>query len=474
MAAHLGQVPPNSWTQAQRAFMRGAVSLDAKGIPRKRPFGSEFLSGEANTLFSGQAPPDGFGLRGCFAAGGFSNVWGAALLRMHAKDFDSWPVSQSTLTPHYEAVEALLPVSAESDDLLAAYPTKLAARAVEASTQGAELLRRFGNAKSRLSTLGTLVGRARLAVSSSCYRCGYCMSGCPYGLIFNSSSLLNELRRNPRFSYFGGLRAERLHETTTAVSVFARDMDGHRHEISGSRVFCGAGPLNSAMLMLSSFPEQCSAVTLRDSQYFVLPLASPGVASFAPSNTLAQLFLEIFDQDLSSHPIHNQLYTHDELFGTIISRRLPGVFRELLHPMTRKLSEHLVVIQGYLHSNDSASAQLSLEGSGISASITPNFESREILGKVWRRLRSIGRIGGLTAIPWGATIADFGAGYHSGATFPMSIQPKGNETDILGRAFGMKRIHLIDSSALPDIPSTAITLSIMANAHRIATLAAQP
>lgn len=468
----VGQVPPSSWTPDQVSFMRSAVALDEKGLPRKRPFGSDFLVAESDTLFTAGKAADGFALRGCFAAGGFSNVWGAALLRMHAKDFREWPIAQSELTPHYEAVESVLPVSAQKDALLDVYPTTLNRDAVEVSPQGAELLRKFCTARSKLSSLGATVGRSRLAVSASCHRCGYCMSACPYGLIFNSADLLAKLRRNPRFGYLGGLRADRLVEHEDSVSVFARDMEGHRQEIKGARIFCGAGPLNTAMLMLSSFPERCRSVSLRDSQYFALPFASPGVSAGAtPSNTLAQLFLEISDDELSSHPIHNQLYTHDELFGAIISQRMPSAIRGLLHPVSRTLAKRLMVIQGYLHSTDSPSAMLSLKDQCLSAVVTPNLRTREMIRKVWERLGRIGRTAGMWAMPWAGTIADLGAGYHSGATFPMSNSLDGNNTDLLGRAFGLRRVHLIDASSLPDIPSTAITLTIMANAHRIATVA---
>ena len=50
----------------------------------------------------------------------------------------------------------------------------------------------------------------------------------------------------------------------------------------------------------------------------------------------------------------------------------------------------------------------------------------------------------------------------------MSHNPGRFETDTLGRLPGLERVHLIDASVFPSIPATTITLSIMANAHRIA------
>ena len=61
-----------------------------------------------------------------------------------------------------------------------------------------------------------------------------------------------------------------------------------------------------------------------------------------------------------------------------------------------------------------------------------------------------------------------GESQHFGASMPMSNSPHGVETDILGRPFNLKNTHVIDTSILPNIPSTPTTLLVMANASRIA------
>ena len=53
----------------------------------------------------------------------------------------------------------------------------------------------------------------------------------------------------------------------------------------------------------------------------------------------------------------------------------------------------------------------------------------------------------------------------------MKKAPGALETDALGRLSGLQRVHLVDASVLPSIPATTITLSVMANAHRIASTA---
>ena len=70
-------------------------------------------------------------------------------------------------------------------------------------------------------------------------------------------------------------------------------------------------------------------------------------------------------------------------------------------------------------------------------------------------------------------LANPGRGYHNGGSFPMSLNPNGPQTDVLGRPFGWNRIHLIDASVFPTIPAATITYTVMANAHRIASNALQ-
>ncbi len=49
----------------------------------------------------------------------------------------------------------------------------------------------------------------------------------------------------------------------------------------------------------------------------------------------------------------------------------------------------------------------------------------------------------------------------------MALKPQGYQSDVLGRPCGFNRVHAVDSTIFPSIPATTITLSIMANAHRI-------
>jgi choline dehydrogenase-like flavoprotein len=52
----------------------------------------------------------------------------------------------------------------------------------------------------------------------------------------------------------------------------------------------------------------------------------------------------------------------------------------------------------------------------------------------------------------------------------MQANPSGEfSSDILGRVGPWRNVHLVDASVFPTVAATTFTLTIMANAHRIAT-----
>ena len=67
------------------------------------------------------------------------------------------------------------------------------------------------------------------------------------------------------------------------------------------------------------------------------------------------------------------------------------------------------------------------------------------------------------------SISEGAKSYHFGGSFPHGVSRSAAGTDVLGRLAAWDRIHLVDASVFPDVPATTFTLTIMANAHRIAS-----
>jgi choline dehydrogenase-like flavoprotein len=65
-----------------------------------------------------------------------------------------------------------------------------------------------------------------------------------------------------------------------------------------------------------------------------------------------------------------------------------------------------------------------------------------------------------------------GGSIHYAGTLPMRANPsRPYETDRSGRLHGSRRVHIGDSASFPALPAKNLTLTIMSNAARVATLA---
>jgi choline dehydrogenase-like flavoprotein len=142
--------------------------------------------------------------------------------------------------------------------------------------------------------------------------------------------------------------------------------------------------------------------------------------------------------------------------------------------MQGQMFNRLLVLQCFLHSDESSRLRLRL---GRDASGRPKLEVKGVVerGVYWRSIKAglklAGnglKLGGVPVVP-AMQFAEPGRSYHSGGTFPMRGSPGRLETDVLGQLPGLPRVHFVDASVLPSIPATTITLTVMANAHRIAT-----
>jgi choline dehydrogenase-like flavoprotein len=475
VVAPLRTQPREAWSDEALALLRSGVQPKASGLPVKLVYGSDFAYQKAESALGIERTR--VDCVPSFARGGMSNVWGASILPYRDEDIDDWPVRAAALAPHYRAVLSFVPHSASVDRLDALFPTYSECRGtVAASRQAVDLLKDLEASASDLARAHVTFGRSRVAIDPACIRCGLCMYGCPKELIFNAATELARLADRPGFSYRPGLVVERLRESGGEVVIEARSLEGGaREEIRAERAFVGCGPLGTTRLMLASLEAFDREVILRDSQYYMFPLlryrATPGFEK-EPAHTLAQVFLEILDPEVSPYSVHIQLYSYNDLYDRIFADML-GPIRRLV-PLDALLGR-LWIAQGYLHSSLSPGiAALLTRPSSTSASrfVLRGTDSPETPARVKRVVHKLWSArAGLRMAPIAPALklGDAGRGYHVGGSFPMRAKPGPFESDTLGRPYGFDRVHLVDASTFPSIPASTVTLTVLANAHRIAS-----
>ena len=478
----LSRTIPDKWSDASLSTLR-ALSVDARAMPRKLSYGSDFPYRDAE----GGLPvmQSGVEVLSSCARGGLSNVWGSAVLPYRADDIRDWPINVDELAPHYQAVFDLMPLAAQRDDLEDEFPLYARVYApLRPSTQARALMCDLDASREVLRKEGIRYGQARLAVQADavrdqggCVYCAMCLYGCPRKLIYNSAQSVELLQSQPGFCYRPDVAVDRLVEDGSEIQLLCRHPSNQaKFTLRGKRVYLAAGVIGTAKIILASVAAYGRRLMISDSQYFLLPLIrvkrTMGVAR-ENLHTLAQIFLEISACIPGGNPAHLQAYTYNDLYQRILQKRFGALFR-IGERLSDSLLGRMMVLQGYLHSNDSSAISVRLEHRApadqlvLEAIINPVASahvksiSRKLL-KCSRHLRA------MPLLPL-LQIGKPGQGSHIGGTFPMRRSPEGFETDIYGRFAGMRRVHIVDASVFPSVPPTTITLTVMANAHRIGSL----
>lgn len=476
LRSRLAGLNPAQWPNVDiRAFTQLRRGGKTDGM---RPFGSDILFRDAVGFSANQEKNPAIGLRPSFASGGLSNGWGASILPYRQEDITDWPAQARDLDVHYAALRDFMPMANKADDLEKLFPKLCIPQnnALALSAQAEALLSRLEKKKKKLNQSGVYFGQARQAVHQECRKCGMCLYGCPYGIIYNAAQTRDVLLENDAFAYRKGIFVNRIEEHDGGVRLRALDIGGQKEvQFSAKRVFVAGGVLPTAKLLMTSLDYYDQSIYLKDSQHFFLPLLhiwnSAKHANTEETNSLVQLFVEIMGHTGHDKTAHAQLYTFNDLYQVDMKKRF-GPFASLFTPLVNQLSQRLIVAQGFLHSDYSSQIemQLTVEGSRTCLRLDEkqNEKTRGAIKLIRSKLSKLSRAVGMLALSPFSHAGIAGSSFHCGSSFPMSDKPNDLESDTLGRPAGLQRVFLVDASVLPSIPATTITLSVMANAHRIA------
>ncbi|MCO6431418.1 MAG: GMC family oxidoreductase [Deltaproteobacteria bacterium] len=471
-----------SWDKRVLEEITKATEPDVKGLPKKLIFGSDYpFKNPAEHI---EIEAKGVDVLMSHAAGGLSNVWGANLMPLHERDIAGWPLTLKELEPYYKKVLEFVQLSAVVDRLHDHFPILTdGALPLKLSKQAQSFLKDLEASKKALERQGIFFGSSRLAVRASslegdggCTYCGMCLYGCPYSLIYSSAHTLKQLSDEPRFKYVPNVFVERVEESGDSAKVTGRDLNtGGQSSFAAERVFIAAGAVSSTRIVLESLEAYEKELAIKDSQYFLLPFLrfkGSGDVTKEQLHTLSQVALNIHREDISSKPIHVLTYTYNDLYLRAIKKLLGPLF-SLSKPVINPLLSRLVVLQGYLNSNESPEILLKVSRPqngrrAVSLEAKLNPLTKGAIKKLMKLMRTnTFRLGGIGLRPL-MHVGAPGKSYHIGASLPMREAPGEFESDILGRPHGLKRVHVVDTAVFTDVPATNVTFTIMANAYRIA------
>jgi choline dehydrogenase-like flavoprotein len=440
-----------------------------KQTPQKLQFGSDFATRRHPNSFI--QLEDAVGGNYSAGVGGLSNVWGGCLFPFRSADISTWPRELQNIQEFYSSVLSYVPNSGAQN-----WPTDLLGSNLRPSPSAADrqifdLVKSLSTCTHRGKTVEVV--DSFLAVNnqslspSCCQQCGRCLSGCPSDSIFNSKTLIPELVRRG-LTYIPGFYVTAIKESNNEV-VLAGVLQSRPVVTNCNRLFLGGGPIVSTSLVMGAL--DVNTAFLNDCQAFTLPLL---VGRWRPldaaSMSLAAAFIEMTCESDDSSIAHFQIYGRGPEFL--------DAARESLRRfgLTGRLSDVLIdrslVAHGFLPPAESSKLvitkkQVSKESRYI-VEVEQNSETKNQVKEVCKTLTRFMRPKNILPLSAFAHLEKPGGSYHLSSSFPIGSTHKQFSSDCQGRPGGLKRVHLVDASSLPEIPPQSPTLTVMAHATKIA------
>jgi choline dehydrogenase-like flavoprotein len=355
---------PEHWPHAAYDLIRKNNTFHKGVLPKKVHFGSDYIYADDRAFAPIKVIAQGRIPYPTFAKGGFSNIWGAAVLPPAECDMSDWPIPRSQLEPYFRKVAQILPLCGGEgtlSDVFPAYRDRLGD--LDAGPQGEALLEDLRRVQARLRKRMTLYGKARLAVHTdsagdvlACIGCGHCFTGCVRGSIFSTLPMLNELIRTRRVNYRPGFYVNKVEEHDGKPALHVVDIGSNEGQaIKFDAIFLAAGPINTSRLLMLSRQLYDRPVRLKESQKFVLPILRLRGALTAiehPSVTLASTFIEVKVPSQSAHWLHLQIVPMNQMI--VDAAGLGRIQHPLGKRLWKPLSNHMMAAWCSMHSDYSS------------------------------------------------------------------------------------------------------------------------
>lgn len=425
-----------------------------------------------------------------YCVGGNTKVYGAALPRFRAHDFDdvehrdgvspAWPVAYGELEHYYTRAEAILKVHAAPGEdptdppRSGDFPFPPVAHEPVVSELAAKL--RDQGLRPFHIPLGV-----DLRPGGSCIRCGTC-DGYPCKVRAKSDAETCAVRPALEFDnvrLWTGARVDRLETNSagTTVTVVHGRRHGQPFAVRSGHVLVACGAVNSAALLLrSASPSHERGLANRFDQvgrYYMAHNNSVLLAlrPFKKNDTTFQKTLAVNDFYCPGNPASRYPLGNLQLIGKVHQGALKGARPRLPRPLRDFVAARS--IEWWVMSEDlpEADNRVRLAGSGrIAVDWTPtNIEAHKQLVHMARRMM---RRAGYRFV-FTETMG-IETNSHQCGTLRMGTESDRSVVDSLGRVHGLSNVTVVDSSVFVSSSAcnpalTIAALSIRASEHLAAT-----
>lgn len=293
---------------------------------------------------------------------------------------------------------------------------------------------------------------------------------------YRSWITLDALRDAGAVEYLDRRLVTRFEEGEHAVTVEALRVDGGGCErLAARRLVLAPGALGSARIVLRSLGEAGRALPLLSNPYTYLPCVQPRmlgrpIAARKPSFSPLIMYHEPSAPD--GEILQAAFFSYRSLLLFKLAREVPLAFRDARRILHELLSSFTIAgVHHPDHGDAARTVQLVPHRDGPTGdALAADYrlredEERANAAREALLARTLRRLG---CFPLKTIRTPHGASIHYGGTLPADPGGAPFTLDDGGRLAGTRRVHVADGSGLRYLPAKGVTLTLMANAHRVA------
>lgn len=434
-------------------------------------------------VFANSKGQDFFETQNFYAAkssilGGLSNAWGCGVAILSNEEFINYPFQYSEIIESYQRVSKRIGISGGTLDDLSDYYLldQLSQPPIDLGVMQKNILNSYSKNKSVINKFGLKIGRSRVAAisetasesRSACNSCGNCLWGCSRGSLYNATFEMSYLKKFSNFRIREKHEVNLLRSNNEYAEVSGTSPSG-LFSLKAKRVILAAGTLSSTQIILTSLKNKFNKIPLNTSPSaaFLLWLPRYFGRSRADEFGLGQLS---FTQKLLTNceKGFGSLFSVSSIPVSEFTRAMPFSSRNALSFLGPFLSS--CIAGNIFFSSIYSKNWIERQSNDKLKIVGQHSEKLEIEGNLAKKtLRNSFLKMGAILLPGSFRLGMPGADIHYASTIPMSKSPLGLQTDKFGCIEDLNRVNIVDGSVLPVLSEKSHTLTIMANADRIAT-----
>jgi choline dehydrogenase-like flavoprotein len=437
---------------------------------------------------------EGFAPLFSFAQGGLAQLWTGSVYPFNDDELKDFPFDYRDLEPHYSEVARRIGVMGGRDDLERFIPFHgHIMDPLDLDEHSARLLADYERHKGYLNAkLGCYLGRSRVSTLSrdangrkACSYCGRCLWGCPNGALYTPVITLQECQKYAEFQYIPGVyvRHFRCDAKRRITSVIGEVLENRQTvEFPVGRLILAGGTLSSSRIFMESILQATREVVrlhgLMDNRQILVPFVNTHMVgkTYNPkSYEYHQLALGLSGESPEEY-VHGLITTLKTALVHPVIKNMPLDLKTSAE-VFRCIRAGLGVVNVNLSDRRRGSNYLTLE---IDKRLTdarlvicyspPDQEKARIRKSVQRVGKALAKLGCVAPPPM-IHVRPMGASVHYSGSIPISAKSSNLTTSEYGQSHDFENLFIVDGTTFPFLPAKNLTMTLMANAVRIAEAA---